>query len=828
MTNPTSAAPGEPKYAHAWALLIYVLCVMTVAWPALTGGFLVSPISDQYIGGFPVRDFAAQSLKAGLGIPLWNPYIFGGMPYIAAMGVGDVFYPTQLLRIVFPVDVGMTLGFIIHVVLAGFFTYAFCRAVGLSFLAGLIAGAGYMLSGPIGGLVSPGHDGKLFVAALTPLVLLLLIRGVREGRPWAWGALAIATGLAVLSPHPQLLQYMLLLAGFFGLFLAFGAWNGAVLDRRVAVTRLGFALGAIGIGFLIGAIQYSSLFDYIPWSPRAGGKGYEHAVSYSMPVEEVLNAYLPEFSGILGKYWGRNGIHFHSEYVGPALLILATAAIGATGKAVAFTRKFKLFWLGVLVVSLLWAFGGFTPFYRIVYALVPGTKYFRAPSTIMFISMFATAVFAAIGAERVLTQGVSRRFLYIWGGVAAGIALLAVSGGFTNLGLAIVGDVVLSNGAPWRERVMDNASALPIGGVRAFFFALLTLAALWGIAERRFMGRTAAIALLIVVVADLWSVERKYWQFSPPASREYSSDPTVEHLKAQSDSARVLAFDLPGAPVASRDHMLNGDGLMVHRVRQATGYHGNELGNYDRIAGAESGWLPLLISPQLWSLLNVRYLLTNAPPTEEVFQRLRAYEWGEPVVRALVGSSLVVGPVRNTRGSMVYLYRLPGDNPPAWVAASALKAPDDAALATLRDPRFNATMQRRVALIDSTSPTPSAVNPNALPSPPAITAQVRRPNHGRILVDLSAPAQDGNMLIVSENFYPGWTARVDGRDARTERADYTLIGVPLSAGARRVELEFTSSAYQKGKATTLAALATALALLVAGLIPRRRAAMEAT
>ncbi|HLF11571.1 MAG TPA: hypothetical protein VJA26_10165, partial [Gammaproteobacteria bacterium] len=639
----TSEQPAEPRHAAAWALLVYVLCMLTLGYPALTGGFLVTPISDQYIGGFPVRDFAAQSLKAGLGVPLWNPYIFGGMPYIAAMGVGDVFYPTQLLRMALPVDVGMTLGFMLHVVLAGFFTYTFCRALGLTFFASLIGGAAYMLSGPIAGLVSPGHDGKLFVATLTPLMLLLLIRGVRDGRPWAWGALAITTGLAVLSPHPQLLQYVLLLAGFFGLFLAFGEWNGVVLDRRVAITRLGFALGAIGLGFLMGAIQYSSLFEYIAWSPRAGGKGYEHAISYSLPPEETLNAFLPEFSGILDKYWGRNGIHFHSEYVGAAVLILATAAIGATGKAVAFTRKFKLFWIGVLVISLLWAFGGFTPFYRIVYALVPGTKYFRAPSTIMFVSMFAASIFAAIGAERALSsQGLSKRFLYIWGAVAVGITLLAVSGGLTNLGLAIVGDVVLSNGRPWSERVQDNAGAVTVGSVRALFFALVTLTLFWGIAQRKLNGGRAAVALLLVVVADLWSVERQYWRFSEPASKAYASDATIDYLKQRSDSGRVLAITL-AAGAAYHDPMLGGDGLMVHQVRQALGYHGNELGNYDRLAGIDSDLGPVLSKPHIWSLLNIRYVLTNAPPNDDT-------------IKQLFGSAtLVAGPARNAPGTMVYL-----------------------------------------------------------------------------------------------------------------------------------------------------------------------------
>ena len=189
-TSRTAARPveqPEPRFAATWATLTYAVCTMLLAWPALGGGFLVNPRSDQYTGGWPVRDFAGQALKAGQGIPEWNPYLFGGLPYIAAMH-GDIFYPTALLRLLLPTDVGLTWGFILHIFLAGCFTYGFLRAWGFGFFPSLIAGIGYMMSGELAGLVSPGHDGKLFVSALMPLTLWFLVRGIRDARMWAWGS----------------------------------------------------------------------------------------------------------------------------------------------------------------------------------------------------------------------------------------------------------------------------------------------------------------------------------------------------------------------------------------------------------------------------------------------------------------------------------------------------------------------------------------------------------------------------------------------------------------------------------------------------------------
>ena len=232
-TDSTETAVPLPRRATLWAAAAYAVAALSLGWPALVGKFLVNPRSDQFIAGYAFREYAAAALKAGEGFPLWNPYLFGGMPYIAAMH-GDIFYPTFLLRMFLPTDVAMTWGFIIHVYLAGLFTYIFLRSLGLGFFGSLIGGLAYMMSGNVAGLVSPGHDGKIFVSALLPLALFFVVRGVRDGRQWAWGALAITVGLAVLSPHPQLLQYMLLVAGSFGLFLAFADTGSGKLQRRVA------------------------------------------------------------------------------------------------------------------------------------------------------------------------------------------------------------------------------------------------------------------------------------------------------------------------------------------------------------------------------------------------------------------------------------------------------------------------------------------------------------------------------------------------------------------------------------------------------------------
>ena len=803
--SPATRFDWSPRFAGAWAALVFALCTLALGFPALGGGFLVNPRSDQFYAGYPFREFAAASLRSGHGIPLWNPFLMGGMPYVAAMH-GDIFYPTFLLRMILPTDVAMTWSFMIHVFLAGFFTYLFLRAWGLGFLPSVIGGIAYLMCGPIAAYVSPGHDGKLYVSALLPLALLLLIRGIRDGRNWAWGTLAFVIGLAVLSPHPQLLQYMLIASGAFALYLAFAELEmpdgtRARLERRVGIRRLLYALGAVVLGAVIGAIQFLPVREYVPFSPRAGGRDYEYATSFSLPIEEMINFYLPEFSGILDRYWGRNGIHLHSEYLGAATLFLG--ALGLTSER----RGFRWFWIGALIVSVLWALGGSTPFYHLVYALVPGSKFFRAPSTMLFMIAFATAVLAALGAERLLVRGVSFRYAIWWVAGAAAIALLASFGGVTNMAKVIAASWA---GDQADDFIASNNTAVVIGAWRSFLVVGVAALLVWLLDRRRLDRKNVGVALFVLLALDLFSVEKQYWLFSPRASKLYASDPALDYVRSQPEPGRVIAQ--PMAQLGTRDVMLLWDGAMVNGVRLLTGYHGNEIGRFQHLCGATPDTrcdVRILFSPTFWRHENVRYLYTNAD-SAAVSQALAPLNL--PPIKRLVG------PVTDAAGTKVYLYRLPGDNPAAWLAPVFVKAPEAQTYDVVLNPQFDPT---RIAILDTTSSIPSQ---QITAPPPALDIPVRVTRYapGDIQLQLAASPPAGSALIVSENYFPGWTARVDNRPAPLDRVQYNLIGVQLPAGAKQVSLHFDDPAYERGKVITLLALLACAVLVVFGIVSGRR------
>ena len=776
MSDPRSAdaaRPYEPTRPTLLATAAFALWPVLLSLPMLSGMWLANPLSsDQYTAGFSFHAWSAEWFKRSGHLPLWNPEIFGGLPFVAA-GSGDIFYPTWLLRFVLPVTTAGNVSFFVHYLLAGLFTYLLLRRLQVGWTGSVVGGLAYELTGLIASYPSPGHDGKLFASTMLPLLLLALVLALRERRRAGYVLLAAATALSLLG-HFQLAYYSLIVAGLFALYLTLEEAGDA--GAGVRVSRLGLALAAVLIGFGIAAIQVAPFFEYIPFSPRAQGyHGFEGSTSFAIPWDHVPEFFLKNFVGrSWDTYWGSNQLKFHSEYLGLPVVVLA--ALGVTAPE----RRRQILWLGGIgLLFLLISLGAATPFYRVWWTLMPLVKKTRAPGMAFYVVALVTAVFAGLGVERAL-KGEGRRVMtpaLIGGGI---VALLGVTGVFGHVAEALAGGRAAAARA-------DEAAIL--WGATTSGLALVAAAALLGPAHGRLTPRLAALALVLIVGTDLWLNARQFWMYTKPFGR----DRLIDRVGATPVPYRVLQPPNGGA--------YPGSVLMAFDIPEMFGYHGNELRYYDELWDRENGWRNLGVLP-LWDLWAVRYAILPAG---------RGGRGGG--VDSIPGFRRVLDSVPTFDGGRANLFERVAPAPYARVVAGAIKTDSTTVVPTLVDPRMDVS---RIVLFTNDQPvTPEPLKQMPAPSPSHATVTAWQP--GRMTVTLDPAPPKPSYLVVAENWYPDWQVAVDGQRGQLLRGDYSLITVPLPAGARTVDLTFHSKLYEIGKAITLASLALLLIALVASL-----------
>ncbi len=772
------SAPFAPARPNLAAFGFCCLWIAILSIPMWSGQYLAGVHSDQFATGYAFRWWGANQIATTHRIPLWNPLAFGGFPTVA--GFGDLFYPMSLLRLVLPTALAIDLEFVLHYVLAGFALYLLLRLLGFSWTAAITGGTAYQLSGVVVSLVSPGHDGKLFVTALLPVMMIGLVLGMRRQRWEGFALSGLAVGLALLSPQYQMTQYALVAAGLFALYLAFGEPEGlSPRDRWLAL--LG-ATGAVVLGFGISMIQVLPFFHNIPYSPRAGAATYEYSSSFGLPWSHFPELFLSGFAGHYETYWGPNIIKFHSEYLG--LPLVALAAVGA-----GTSRRRLAWWIGGIgVLFLLVSLGGSTPFFRLWWAVVPYVKKTRAPGMALYIVSLATATFAAMGVER-LERGEGKQVLKVALGVACFVALLALIGVFGAMAESFARSVPALSHDPVQTATAARGEILTGALGSAIGLALVAALALMYLAGRVPAG-AFGVLLVTLVGADLYRAGRPFWNWSRPEQQLFAPDAIIRRLQAAPQPSRVLNVDV-----------YRQMSLMRFGIPQVLGGISSiELRSFDDLLGLdEQGQFANLGHLHLWNLLAVQFVIL-------------------PDTQRIPGYHLALGPVTTGAGQTAFLYEADTMAPYLRVVPAAAKGDTDQIVPTLLDPRLDYS---RLVLFDRTE----SINPLPVREMPALSPSRATFTHwspGRMTITLDPTPPQDSYLLIAENWYPDWHAIVDGQPATALRGDQTLLTVPVKAGAKSVELEFSSRYYARGKLITLGSLLL-LAIWAGSGVARRRA-----
>jgi hypothetical protein len=744
---------------------------------------------DTIAAGIMFRKFFVEHIRALGRLPLWNPYLFGGVPTIEA-GSGDILYPASILHFVMPLTSALAWKLILHVYLAGVFMYLAARAFGSSRMVALFAGSAYLLSANLVSLVWGGQDGKMYVTALFPAALWLLVTAL-ERHSWIrflW--LGVVAGLMVVA-HPQLAYYAYIALAAFALASLWGRRHqgGAFLANGLAGGMVA-VITAAGIAAVVLLPMYRYLRED---SPRAGpGRGFEYSASWSLHAEEALSIFVPEFSGTdvqSQTYWGKNPFKHNSEYGGALIVVLGVAAmVGLKGDR----RRWGLG--GMAGLALLYALGAGTPVFKVLYSIVPGLKNFRAPSLATYLVVVALTLLSALLLERVLAEGDLRARramslgLAIGGGAALLIAVLTLAGG---TGLYATWTSIFG-GSEAGDRAVAFTANVPRLTAGALIVALLCAAA-WGAVYFWSRGKLKTMhvvtALTALTALDLMRVDNRYIQVVQYRDF-FPDDPGIEALRAR------LA---PGERVLSVGGVYPEGFLATYGVPEVFGYHGNQLRWYNDLT---------------------RYTVRQSARTGTELEQYWVGLLNSAALRALSAKYVLLPGQVDLPG-----YRLLGADQRVAVYVNDAALPG---VAVVPDIQVEADSARRISSL--WSPTFDPAKTVILEQPVLALGQAGGTGTATIEGNgddtLAVRVQNNGpaLLQVSRTYHPSWRAEVDGVPTPVLRSNHALMAVPLTrSGEHRIVIRYEPSIVRLAATLTMLTWgAVILVTMLGGVLHLRR------
>jgi hypothetical protein len=717
-------------------------------------------------------------------IPLWNPYLHGGMPHLGNYQAG-VLYPPNLIAylVVRPFSYG-TLEWLalLHFLIASIGLYLLLRSLGSRRIGAVGGGLVFAHSGFM--VAHLGHYSMISVAAWVPW-LLWAVHRIDRTPSWSRTALlAILIFLAATGGHQQTLLFALVGVGLWWLFLVARGigirvpgvcaisvqtdrphhnWRAIFLNSLlVRVLQFGGAV-AVGIG-----LAMPMLLPSLQLARRSvrSSLTYEQATEFSVQPVALLQLILPTvFGSNPTDHWG----HFSSGeiwgYTGVVTLIIALIGLLLRGTST------RLFFTIAGIVAVLYAVGPWSPLHGWIYQFVPFFDLVRAPARAYLWMNLAVAVLAGLAISDLMqlhphlglrTRQVLRR---------ATIGLMVVAGVLALVVLPLFYILILGVNDPPNRPVIavDNLQML-------LLFLLLLLGVIWMASRQQLRGAALGVLLVALIVLDVFSATGSF-------------NPTDEDLLASYREPEIAAY--------LQDHWEETGPFRVDSRHPGLQPNFGQLNGVQEAAGVFDPMQPALYTalvnrlrehPELpgFDMLNIRYLITDdetAPATGFT-----------PRLMSDAGS---------------VLWERENALPRAWFVSTAADVPHESSLDALLDPAFDPS---ETVIIDGppVEPMPGASGELA----------IRQYEPERIVLDV---AVDGaGYVVLSEGYFPGWTARVDGERVDVVPANHGLRAIPVEAASGRIELRYEPPLVLAGWLMAAAGGVLVLSALVAPFLARPR------
>jgi hypothetical protein len=746
--------------------------------------------SDTLLAFYPAIVVAKQTLSSG-SLPLWNPYYLGGLPFLAGAPWLGFFYPLHVL--LFPVDPLRALGYVsfIDLCLGGVFMYFYLRSIECSRRAALVGSVSFELGGFLLSNLTWPH--RVSTTVWAPL-MFLCVEYLLRTRRWVFALLgAFAVAMCILAGNMVGMAYIMAALGVYSAFRLFlvAKQEGA----KPAMKCASVIVLSVCTGILLSAVQLIPTYEVSQFSTRTQVSDEDGEESGRHPLALGTMLVPDIFGNPVDRPWGRNVFakNIPGTY-GETSLYIGVLPLSLAIWALLWRRdRYTVFFGGLALVSVCIFLN--TPLSSLLHH-IPVFGVGR-PVEAKVIWMLAAPVLVALGfgslVESTQKEGSApiRR---------ASVALL-ISATAVILALGL-GKIWLGfQGRPEETGLPVQWYLYNVSNFLRLALLLLAGAMLLLLCARRSMkANLLALATIGVIVADLAYFG---WKLNPTREREglYPEMSSVRFLQSDSSIYRVIR-----GPLSRKVFPPNS--LAVYGISDVQGYSGIVLDYYvDFLNLVEKGVsgprrvyslkYAASLSSRLLDLLNVKYVITIAEPGEEMAR----LEQADPDILLVYDGE-------------VKIYENKDVLPRAFVVASykVLREKEeilDELTSTEFDPASYVVLEEEPEPLSARIDTPGEES----------SARILEYTPNRITVEVQM-SSDG-FLVLSDLYYGGWKAFVDGEERKVLKADYIFRAVQLGQGRHMVEFVFDPLSLKIGLSISVLTALAVGSLLAYALLSRK-------
>lgn len=708
--------------------------------------------SDNLFIFYPMKTLLRQAITQH-GLPLWTPYNFTGGPLFGD-GESAPMYPLTYLYLFPSLPDAFSLMVILVPALTMIFTYGCLRHFKLARLSALFGAVTFAFSGFMS--VWMEENPAVSQSAIwLPLLLWLEDLLITNPKCRWFVAFAIATAIMMSSGFLQICLYELI---FIGAYALWKNWR-----------RLWLILLSGTTGLLLIAPYLAVTWEAYKLSPREIVSVPEIRSIFLVQWSHIISLFNPDWLGNPGTYnfVGVGSYYDKALFIGVIPLIFALIGL--------FTKKSaweKFFWWAAAVTLFL---GFSSPFTQWLFSLPIPIVSSMLPSRIFYLTSFALSVIAAGIFDRMRNTDLTKSLRPITGVYLTMIILLEtfLIAYYTEIGLPTTRAGSIAHTI--RSMVvspMDITETYPVVVIRNIALSILITAftmVLLYISQRFKKIRSfIPIILLSISVASAWYFTNKSLYFGE-RQFVYPENPVISKLQQISGIDRI-GFVNDTSRIPSGANVIYGlyspeglnpvfplrygqlirsavnGGLITNDIPRISVQFDLEPASRDTTTAARI--------QKLMSLVDIKYIVQH----KKTVWYARVFPTHTPI----------------WEGEVFRIWENPDVLPRAFVVQTAIVQTDPQ---KILDAIYASNLQT-AAIVEE----PVSVSKNAKSSDAEITSY--RMN------DVTIKTHSGGLLVITDNWAPGWKATVDGKEVPVYRTDFTFRGIPVPAGDHTVYMYY--------------------------------------